>query len=149
MAGVTRTAEIDWKGSLTKGQGALTVGSGAFEDQGVSFPRRAGDAEGHTTPEELLAAAHAACFAMSVSANLGRAGHDPDSLTVNAVVTLELRDDGPTITRIDLTVRGEVEGVDDEAFRQAAEGAKKNCPVSRALAGVEEITLDAALGTRA
>jgi lipoyl-dependent peroxiredoxin len=145
MAGVTRTAEIDWKGSLTKGGGSLSVGSGAFQDQGVTFPRRAGDAEGHTTPEELLAASHAACFAMSVAANLGRAGHDPDTLTVNAAVTLELREDGPTISRIELTVRGAVEGVDEEAFRQAAEEAKKNCPVSRALAGVEEITVDAAL----
>jgi osmotically inducible protein OsmC len=145
MAGVTRTADVDWKGSLTKGAGSLTVGSGAFQDQGLSFPRRAGDAEGHTTPEELLAAAHAGCFAMSVTANLGRGGHDPESLKVTAAVTLDLREAGPTISRIELTVRGVVPGIDDDTFRQAAEEAKKNCPVSRALAGVEEITLDAAL----
>jgi lipoyl-dependent peroxiredoxin len=147
MAGVTRTAEVDWKGSLTKGEGALSVGSGAFTDQGLSFPRRAGDAEGHTTPEELLAASHAGCFAMSVTANLGRGGNDPESLTVTAEVTLELRQDGPTVSRIDLTVRGVVPGVDDAAFKAAAEEAKKNCPISRALAGVEEITVDAALAS--
>jgi osmotically inducible protein OsmC len=145
MAGVTRTAEVDWKGSLARGQGALTVGSGAFEDQGLSFPRRSGDAEGHTTPEELLASAHAGCFAMATSAVLGQGGHDPESLKVTAAVTLESRDDGPTISRIELTVRGVVPGLDEAGFREAAEAAKKNCPVSRALTGVEEITLDAAL----
>jgi osmotically inducible protein OsmC len=146
MAGVTRTAEVDWKGSVARGEGALSVGSGAFEDRGVSYPRRAGDAEGHTTPEELLAAAHAACFAMSVSGALGRAGHEPESLKVGAAVTVEITETGPVITRIDLTARGVVPGADEAQFREAAEIAKKNCPVSRALAGVEEITLDAALG---
>jgi lipoyl-dependent peroxiredoxin len=142
----TRTARTAWNGSLQEGSGQVELsssGAGTFQ---VSFPRRAADdAGGVTSPEELIAAAHSACFSMALSAEIGRAGGTPQSLDVSADVSL-----GPDpaggfrITGIALKVRAEVEGLDAAGFEEAAQAAKDGCPVSKALTGTT-ITLDAAL----
>ncbi|MDM7855338.1 OsmC family peroxiredoxin [Cellulomonas alba] len=142
----TRTARTDWHGTLEEGSGTVTLassGQGSFE---VSFPRRAADdAQGVTSPEELVAAAHSSCFAMQFSALLAQAGGNPQALEITADVRF-----GPDpaggfhIPGIKLTVRGKVDGLDAERFQQVAEEAKATCPVSKALAGTT-ITLDAAL----
>ena len=142
----TRTAHTAWKGTLQEGSGQVELKSSGLGTYDVSFPRRtADDANGTTSPEELLAAAHTSCFAMQLSAMVAEAGGTPQSLDVSADVTL-----GPDpaggfhLTGIAITVRGTVDGIDEAAFRQAAEGAKTGCPISKALTGVN-ITLDAAL----
>jgi osmotically inducible protein OsmC len=142
----TRTARTAWTGTLQEGSGQVALTSSGLATFDVSFPRRAADdAEGYTSPEELIAAAHSSCYAMQLSGNIARAGGTPLSLDVRADVTL-----GPDpaggfhLTGITLTVRGEVEGLDEAGFLEAAEGAKAGCPISKALTGVE-ITLDAAL----
>ena len=144
----TRTARTAWNGTLENGSGQVELTSSKVGTYTVSFPKRAADeADGTTSPEELIAAAHSSCFAMQLSALIERAGGTPQSLEVTTDVTL-----GPDpaggfrITRARLTVRGEVEGLDADGFRKAAEEAKDTCPVSKALAGVDEMTLDAALG---
>jgi len=143
MAAVRR-AEVTWKGSLLEGSGSVDeVGSGAFGPLDVTWAARSEESSGgKTSPEELIAAAHAACFSMAFSNGLAQAGTPPDELKTSAAVTFV---PGTGITRIDLTVRGRVPGLDEDGFRAAAETAKQNCPVSKALAGVPEITLDAAL----
>jgi osmotically inducible protein OsmC len=142
----TRTARTAWTGSLETGEGQVELTSSKIGTYDVSFPKRAADeAAGSTSPEELLAAAHSACYAMQLSATLGAGGGTIEALDVNADVTL-----GPDpaggfrLTGIHLTVRGEVSGIDSAAFLAAAADAKENCPVSKALTGVE-ITLDAEL----
>lgn len=138
-----RTATVTWHGSLMEGEGTIhDVGSGTFGPIGVSWPARTEVPNGKTSPEELLAAAHAACFSMALSSGLAKAGTPPDRLDTSATVTFQ---PGEGITRVVLHVRGVVPGVDEESFVAAAEGAKANCPVSKALAGVPEISLDAAL----
>ena len=139
-----RTANVTWQGSLTGGSGTIEkVGSGAFGPLDVTWASRAEEPDGQTSPEELIAAAHAACFAMALSHELGQAGaRAPDQLDTSATVTF---DPGAGITKVALAVRGRVPGLDDGTFRQAAGAAKENCPVSQALAGVGEITLDAEL----
>jgi osmotically inducible protein OsmC len=136
-----RTARVSWEGSLLEGSGTIEqVGSGAFGPLPVSWAARSEAASGgKTSPEELIAAAHAACFSMALSSGLAQAGTPPERLETSATVTFV---PGTGITRIALTVDGRVPGLDDEGFRQAAETAKENCPVSKALAGVGEITLD-------
>jgi osmotically inducible protein OsmC len=137
----TRTAKGHWEGTLTEGTGHVTLessGVGAFD---VSWPSRAGAPNGQTSPEELIAAAHAACFNMSLSHGLSRAGTPPQALDTSAEVRLE---PGKGISGIQLTVRGSVDGATAEDFVAAAEEAKANCPVSQALTGTT-ITLDAAL----
>lgn len=142
----TRTARTAWNGGLQDGSGQVELtssGAGTFD---VSFPKRAAeDAEGTTSPEELIGAAHAACFAMSLSKAVADAGGTPIALDVKADVSLGQVDGGPAITSIKLTVRGEVEGLDEAGFQEAAGKAKGGCPVSKALAGVADISLDAAL----
>jgi osmotically inducible protein OsmC len=142
----TRTARTAWNGTLEQGSGQVELSSskvGTFE---VNFPKRAADdAGGTTSPEELVAAAHSACFAMALSNEIGKAGGTPQSLEISADVTLGQKDGAPHITTIALTVRGEVDGLDTDGFEKAAQAAKAGCPVSKALAGVDEITLDAAL----
>jgi osmotically inducible protein OsmC len=142
----TRTARTAWNGTLQDGGGQVELTSSKVGTYDVSFPKRAADdAGGTTSPEELIAAAHSSCYAMQLSAVLGEAGATPVALDVTADVTL--RPDpagGFRISGIALTVRGEVEGIDDAGFAQAAENAKATCPVSKALTGTE-ITLDAAL----
>ena len=136
-----RTARVSWEGSLMEGSGTIEqVGSGAFGPLPVSWAARSEDASGgKTSPEELIAAGHAACFAMALSHGLAQAGTPPERLETSATVTFV---PGTGITRIALTVDGRVPGLDEDGFRQAAETAKENCPVSKALAGVGEITLE-------
>ena len=143
----TRTARTAWTGTLQKGSGQVELASSKVGTYDVSFPRRAADdAGGVTSPEELIAAAHSSCYAMQFSALLGEAGATPVSLEVTAEVTLAPDPAGGfQIPEIALTVRGEVEGIDAAGFQQAAEAAKASCPVSKALAGVPTITLDATL----
>ncbi|TFV76734.1 OsmC family peroxiredoxin [Blastococcus sp. CT_GayMR19] len=144
----TRTAHTAWTGSLQEGSGQVELSSSKVGTYQVSFPKRAADdAGGTTSPEELVAAAHSACFAMQLSANVAEAGGTPGSLDVTAEVTLGPDKDngGFRLTGILLTVRGQVEGLDAAGFEKAAQEAKAGCPVSKALTGVE-IRLDAALG---
>ncbi|GAA4680350.1 OsmC family peroxiredoxin [Frondihabitans cladoniiphilus] len=142
----TRTARTAWNGSLEKGEGQVELSSSKIGTYDVSFPKRAADdANGFTSPEELLAAAHSACYAMQFSAVLGAAGGTVEALDVKADVTLGPDNAGGfELKNIHLTVRGEVTGIDADAFLQAANDAKVGCPVSKALTGVE-ITLDAQL----
>ena len=142
----TRTARTGWTGTLEQGVGKVELTSSKLATYEVSFPRRAAeDAGGFTSPEELVAAAHSACYAMQLSALVAQAGGTPQALDVQADVSL-----GPDpaggfkLTGIKLTVRGEVDGLNAEQFAQVAHAAKEGCPVSKALTGVD-ITLDAAL----
>jgi lipoyl-dependent peroxiredoxin len=142
----TRTARTAWNGTLQEGSGQVELSSSKLGTYEVSFPKRAADeAGGFTSPEELIAAAHSACYAMALSNEIGLAGGTPQALEVQADVTL-----GPDpaggfrLTGIKLTVRGEVDGLNPAAFATAAQNAKEGCPVSKALTGVD-ITLDAAL----
>jgi lipoyl-dependent peroxiredoxin len=139
-----RTAEVTWRGSLLEGAGTIgSTTSGAFGGLGVTWKARSEDDHGGlTSPEELIAAAHAACFSMALSSGLSKDGHPPDELRTSASVTFQ---PGEGITRIALTVEGRVPGIEPDAFEQAAKDAKENCPVSNALAGVPEITLEAHL----
>lgn len=138
-----RRAEVRWHGDLMSGSGTIEhVGSGAFGPLDVSWPSRAEEPNGRTSPEELIAAAHASCFAMAFSNGLAKGGTPPEELRTSATVTFV---PGTGITKIALTVQGRVPGLDADAFREAAEAAKVGCPVSQALAGVGEITLDASL----
>jgi osmotically inducible protein OsmC len=137
------TAHVTWSGSLLEGGGTVDrVGSQTFGPLEVDWKTRTGEEGGKTTPEELLAAAHASCFSMALSGALARAGNPPARLETSATVTFV---PGTGITKVALEVRGDVPGMDEDAFVEAAEGAKTNCPVSKALAAVPEITLDAAL----
>jgi lipoyl-dependent peroxiredoxin len=142
----TRTARTGWTGTLEQGSGQVELTSSKLATFEVSFPKRAADdAGGFTSPEELIAAAHSACYAMQLSALIGQAGGTPQALDVQADVSL-----GPDpaggfkLTGIKLTVRGEVDGLTAEQFLEQAQAAKAGCPVSKALTGVD-ITLDAAL----
>jgi lipoyl-dependent peroxiredoxin len=138
-----RTAEVTWRGSMIDGGGTIgSTTSGALGEQPVSWPSRAEQPAGKTSPEELIAAAHAACFSMALSHALAQEGSAPEELRTSATVAFQ---PGEGITRIALSVIGRVPGLDEEAFRSAAEGAKEGCPVSKALAAVPEISLDARL----
>ncbi len=139
-----RRAEVVWQGSLMDGSGMIvSTTSGAIGDQPVSWPNRAEDSPTSTSPEELIAAAHAACFSMALSSGLAKGGNPPEELRTSATVTFQ---PGEGITRIALTVEGRVPGLDADGFAEAAQTAKENCPVSKALAGVPEISLEAKLG---
>jgi lipoyl-dependent peroxiredoxin len=133
MAAVSK-AETTWRGGLTDGRGEVRVATGAFKPFEVTWAARAEHTPGATSPEELLAAAHAACFSMALSNGLGKDGHSPQQLDVSAEVTFQ---PGEGITGIVLKVRGRVPGLDEAGFRAAAADAKANCPVSKALAGTE------------
>lgn len=139
----TRNGSAVWKGNLKEGSGELSVGDGVFSGA-YSFSSRFEEGDG-TNPEELIAAAHAACFSMAFSNILSEAGHTPDSVRTTAKVGLRPLDGKPTIASIELEVEGAVPGIDAAAFQEHAEAAKAGCPVSRALAGVPEITLNARL----
>jgi osmotically inducible protein OsmC len=125
------------------GEGTMRFGSGAFEGK-YSFASRFEDGPG-TNPEELIGAAHAGCFSMAFAGNLQRAGHEPQSVETSARVHIDKSGDGFTITRIELDTTASVPGIDEDEFQQIATASKEGCPVSRALAGVGEITLDAKL----
>ena len=138
-----RTAHVTWSGSLMEGSGTITsVESGAFGPLDVTWGARTEESGGLTSPEELIAAAHAACFSMALSHGLAQGGTPPDKLEVDATATFV---PGTGITKIALSVRGTVPGIEEPAFMHAAQEAKENCPVSKALASVPEITVDAAL----
>ena len=145
MAMADRTANTVWEGNLPKGNGTLHLNSGATEDLPVTWASRSEKrSQGQTSPEELVAAAHASCFSMALSHELGEAGNPPERLEVSSTVTLDEVGGAPTVTTSKLTVRGRVPGIDQAAFEQAAQGAGKNCPISRALGGVD-IQVDATL----
>lgn len=137
-----RTATARWEGGLKDGKGSMRLGGGAFEGQ-YSFSSRFEDGVG-TNPEELIGAAHAGCFSMALSAGLEKAGYTPNSVETTANVHLTPAEGGFRISRIDLRTTAEVPGIDAAAFAEQAEAAKQNCPVSKALAGVD-IALDASL----
>jgi osmotically inducible protein OsmC len=139
-----REATAEWQGDLKEGAGRMSVASGLFTDGKYSFATRFEDEPG-TNPEELIGAAHAGCFSMALSNILAEAGHTADSVKTNATVHLRIVEGAPTIAKIDLATEGSVPGIDQQQFADYAAEAKQNCPVSRALAGVGEITLDAKL----
>jgi lipoyl-dependent peroxiredoxin len=132
----------EWKGGLQTGTGTFTAGDSI--GGGYTFKSRFEDGPG-SNPEQLIAAAHAACFSMALSAALERAGTPVESVQTDASVTLRLVDGAPAITKIELVTRGRVPGIDEATFVKAAEGAKAGCPVSKALAGVPDITVEASL----
>jgi lipoyl-dependent peroxiredoxin len=138
-----RSASVVWQGDLMNGSGTIgEVGSGAFGPLDVSWPARAEEPNGKTSPEELIAAGWAACFAMALSHGLAQAGNPPERLETSATVTFQ---PGEGIVRGALTVRGTVPGIDEDGFKQAADEAKQNCPVSKALSGIPDVSLDASL----
>jgi osmotically inducible protein OsmC len=138
-----RSGAAEWHGNVQSGSGTVTIGDGVFEGA-YSYDSRFGEGQG-TNPEQLIAAAHAACFTMALSNILSAAGHAPDSLRTNARVQLRNIDGAPTLSRIDLDTEGLVSGVDEQQFQAYADEAKRACPVSRALAGIPEIVLTASL----
>jgi lipoyl-dependent peroxiredoxin len=138
-----RTADARWEGTLQEGQGTMRMASGSYEGP-YTFQSRFQEGDG-TNPEELIAAAHAGCFSMALSGDLGRAGHEPESVETTATVHIEPVEQGFGITRIELDSRARVAGIDEDEFQRIAEGAKENCPVSKALGGVDSIELNAEL----
>jgi osmotically inducible protein OsmC len=137
-----RRAEVVWQGDLAEGSGTIvSTGSGAMGDLGVSWKARTEDSDGQTSPEELLAAAHASCFAMAFSNGLAQSGSPPERLDVRAVCTFEKVGDGWKVSTMELDVEGRVPGIDTAAFEEAAEQAVHGCPVSGALQGNVEITV--------
>ena len=142
----TRFAETTWKGDLASGSGTIDyVSSGAFTRMPVTWASRTEDHNGRTSPEELIAAAHASCFSMAFSARLAKNGTPAAKLDIKAVVTFDKGDAGWKIARSELTVRGDVPGIDAATFVQLAEDAKENCPVSQALKGNVELAVNATL----
>jgi osmotically inducible protein OsmC len=140
-----RRAQTTWEGDLASGSGTFIVGSGSIGPQEVSWRARTEEPGGNTSPEELLAAAHASCFSMALSGSLARAGTPPRRLETEAVVTFDKLNGGWGVTKSALRVRGDVPGADEDAFRRAADDAKENCPISQALKGNVELSVDASL----
>ena len=140
-----RNGSAEWRGGVETGSGTITVGDGVFEGA-YSYESRFGEAAG-TNPEQLLAAAHAGCFTMALANGLSGAGHPTQSLRTNARVQLRNRDGAITLARIDLETEGDVPDIDEREFQAYAEAAKRDCPVSQALAGIPEITLTTKLRT--
>jgi osmotically inducible protein OsmC len=138
-----RNGSAEWHGNLESGSGSVTVGDGVFEGA-YSYGSRFAEEKG-TNPEQLIATAHAACFTMALSGVLSAAGNPPESLRTNALVRLRNIDGAPTLARIDLNTEGDVPGIDQQQFQEAADQAKATCPVSRALAAIPEIVLTAKL----
>lgn len=147
MALAERRAEVVWHGELMKGNGQLTLqSSGALTAAPVTWASRTENADGRTSPEEMLAAAHAECYAMGLSATLARGGSPPERLDVTAVASIDRKPEGGIkITSVALNVRGRVPGIDQQAFQEAAEKAEQGCPVSNALRNNVEISLNAQL----
>jgi osmotically inducible protein OsmC len=138
-----RRAEAAWDGSLQDGSGRMSMASGSYEGA-YSFQSRFKEGEG-TNPEELIAAAHAGCFSMALSGELGRAGHEPESVETAATVHIEKAGEGFAINRIELSTRARVPGLEASEFERLAQAAKEGCPVSKALGAVESIELEAQL----
>jgi osmotically inducible protein OsmC len=141
-----KTARATWEGTLAEGQGRFSLGTGAVTDQTVTWRDRAEGGEG-TSPEELIAAAHASCILMALAGGLARAHTPPTRLESEATTTFDKVGEGFGITKIELKISGEVEGIDEAAFREAVEAAKENCPVSQALKGNVEISAEASLSS--
>jgi osmotically inducible protein OsmC len=142
----TRTATATWSGDLPSGRGTVTAATtGIFRDQPITWASRTEEPAGITSPEELLAAAHASCFSMACSNNLAKAGTPVERLDVEVSVTADRRDAGWTVISAAIVVRGVVPGATQASFAEAANGAKDGCPISRALAGNVEITVEAIL----
>ena len=142
---ITSTANAIWNGGLKDGKGNLTTGNGGL-DTPYSFKARfEGDKSGGTTPEELIGAAHAGCFSMFLSSILEKDGHTPKHIRTEANVQLEVGDQGPVITQIELVTEGDVPGMQEQEFQQYAQKAKEGCPVSKALGAVKTIQLTASL----
>ncbi len=146
MALAEREASIHWEGDIKRGGGQVTMeSSGAFGQFDISLPTRTGNPEGHTSPEELLAASHAGCYASALSLVLSKGGTPPESLDAHAVAVLDKVGDGLAVTRIDLSVHGKVSGLDQSSFEDAARRAEQSCPISNALRGNVDINLEATL----
>jgi lipoyl-dependent peroxiredoxin len=146
MPRIERTAEVVWEGNVARGAGAISAGtSGAFSGLGFSLPARIGAAEGKTSPEELLAAAHAACYSMALSAGLGRMQKPPTRLHVEATATFDKVGDGWKVTTMELHVTGHVPGISPAEFETAAKAAGEGCPISGALKGNVPVTVQAKL----
>lgn len=146
MALAERRADAIWHGNLTQGSGTVTTGSGALPEMPVTWAARTEQPGGKTSPEELIAAAHAACFAMALSNTLNKGGTPPDQLNVNAVCTLDRVEGGVKITQMALTVRGKVPGLDGAGFERAVREAEQGCPVSNALRNNVQMQVSAQLG---
>jgi osmotically inducible protein OsmC len=144
MAMAERTATTSWDGDLVHGGGSVSGASGALDSLAVTWASRTERSDGKTSPEELIAAAHSSCFSMALAHGLTQAGHQPEHLEVEATVTLDQVNDAPTIVSSELRVTGRVEGLDQFEFVKAATDAGRNCPVSRALEGVQ-ISVEAIL----
>ena len=142
---VERRAKAVWQGDLMDGSGTVSTESGAVADATVRWSSRAEQADENTSPEELIAAAHATCVSMALANGLAKAGTPPQELESEATATFEPADGGFRMTTMRLSIRGRVEGLDEEGFRRAAEEAKENCPVSQALKGNVDVSLEAAL----
>jgi osmotically inducible protein OsmC len=143
----TRTATAVWEGDLARGKGQVSATSSeTFKDLGVSWVTRTEQpTDGRTSPEELLAAAHASCYCMALSGGLGRGGNPPETLTATASVTFDKVGESWSVVSSAIEVRGKVPGIDQEAFQKAAEGARDGCPISRALKGNVELSVKATL----
>lgn len=139
-----RKASVVWNGGLSDGSGKLNFASGAAELP-VDWPARAEEPGGKTSPEELVAAAHATCYSMALSNVLGQAGHTPEQLKVDAVCTLDMVDGGPKVTKVDLTVLGKVPGLDQAGFDDLAKQAEQGCPISNLVRNSAEISLNTRL----
>lgn len=140
-----RTAQVEWHGGLARGDGRFTTGSGALGEHDVTWASRTERSEGRTSPEELIAAAHASCFAMALAHALDEGGHEPERLTVNATCTFDEVGDGFGITTMKLELRGTVPGLDESGFADAVGEAEQGCPVSNALRGNVDVSVDAKL----
>ena len=143
MAMAERRAEVVWEGNLARGNGSFTVGSGAMGEQSVTWASRTERSDGKTSPEELIAAAHASCFAMAFSNVLDKGGTPPERLEIRAVCTFDV--ENGKVSSVDLDVRGRVPGLDAEGFQNAVEQGDQSCPVSNALRGNVEIRVNASL----
>ena len=147
-SGVSKSATTTWQGDLATGGGSFSGQSGALSDQAVSWASRTGDSNGKTSPEELLAAAHSSCYAMAFSYALGNAGHAPQNLEVTADVTFSPKAGGGfEVKSSHLTVNGTVAGIDQATFTAMAEEASQGCPISGAIKGNVEITVEATLSS--
>lgn len=142
---VERTANAEWQGDLTSGSGKVSTQSGAVRDATVKWSSRAEQADENTSPEELIAAAHATCISMALANVLAQGGNPPQKLETEATATFDKTDAGFRMTTMRITIRGQVDGLDEDGFRAAAEDAKENCPVSQALKGNVDVSVDATL----
>ena len=142
---VRRSATAQWQGDLMSGSGKVSTETDAVRDATVKWSSRAEQADKDTSPEELIAAAHATCISMELANMLAQAGNPPQQLETKATATFDKVGDGFRMTTMEISIRGQVEGMDADSFREAAEGAKENCPVSQALKGNVEVSIDASL----